>query len=73
MFNFLTDTIVEETKLTFEEVLSNIINWIATEGVKLVIGVFGLLIAFYLINIFSKRIMTFNLTKVLIASTFVNV
>ena len=56
MFNFLTDTIVEETKLTFEEVLSNIINWIATEGVKLVIGVFGLLIAFYLINIFSKRI-----------------
>ena len=56
MFNFLTDTIVEETKLTFEEVLSNIINWIATEGVKLVIGVFGLLIAFYLINFFSKRI-----------------
>lgn len=56
MFNFLTDTIVEETKLTFEEVLSNIINWIATEGVKLVIGIFALLVSFYIINIVSKRI-----------------
>ena len=56
MFRFLTETVEEAPKLTLEEVVRNVVNWLATEGVKLLIGVIVLLIAFYIINIFSKSI-----------------
>lgn len=56
MFRFLTETVEEAPKLTLEEVVGNVVNWLATEGVKLLIGVIVLLIAFYIINIFSKSI-----------------
>ena len=56
MFNFLTETVTEDTKITFEQVLNTIVHWIVTDGVKLVIGLFALLVSFYIINIISKKI-----------------
>ena len=59
MFKFLTEATteaVDTAKLSFSEILENVVNWLATEGVKLLIGVVVLLIAFYIINVFSKGI-----------------
>lgn len=63
MMNFLKflttvaeDTPVEETPITFTEILNQIISWLSTEGVKLVIGVIILFILFKIINLVSNRI-----------------
>ena len=63
MFNFLTETVTEDTKITFEQVLNTIVHWIVTDGVKLVIGLFALLVSFYIINIISKKIRKIMLKK----------
>ncbi len=58
-FIFLTGeqaTTTPSEQTTLESILSTILQWIATEGVKLLIGVILLLIIFYIINVFSKKI-----------------
>ena len=56
MFRIFTDVVEESNKLSLEQIVENVINWLATEGVKLLIGLFAMLIAFYIINVFSKGI-----------------
>jgi len=58
MFKLLTaatDT-AEQTQstLTLEKIVETIVTWLATEGVKLVVGLLALLVAFWVINIISK-------------------
>ena len=56
MFKIFTDAVEESNKLSLEQIVENVINWLATEGVKLLIGLLAMLIAFYIINVFSKGI-----------------
>lgn len=42
--------------ISLEEILTNVINWISTSGVKLLIGVVLLLLSFWIINFITKRI-----------------
>ena len=42
--------------IDWKEILNDIIHWISTSGVKLLIGFIVLLIVFKMINIISKRI-----------------
>lgn len=42
--------------ISLEEILTNVINWISTSGVKLLIGVVLLLLSFWVINFITKRI-----------------
>ena len=42
--------------IDWKEILNDIIHWISTRGVKLLIGFIVLLIVFKMINIISKRI-----------------
>ena len=51
-----TTTEAVEEIISFEEIFSNIINWLSTSGVKLLIGFVVLMIAFWIINGFTKRI-----------------
>lgn len=56
MFKIFTDAVEESNKLSLEQIVENVINWLATEGVKLLVGLIAMLIAFYIINVFSKGI-----------------
>lgn len=55
---FLTDAATtetaEESALSFEEILSSVLTWLSTEGVKLVIGLIVMFIAFQVINLIAK-------------------
>lgn len=51
----ITETPVEKTPITFTEILNQILSWLSTEGVKLVIGLFVLFILFKIINVISKK------------------
>lgn len=51
----VTETPVEKTPITFTEILNQILSWLSTEGVKLVIGLFVLFILFKIINVISKK------------------
>ena len=42
--------------ISLEEILTNVINWISTSGVKLLIGIVLLLLSFWVINFITKRI-----------------
>ena len=49
--------LAEETKhLSFEEIIANIVNWLSTSGVKLLIGIVVLFIVFWVINLITRRI-----------------
>ena len=51
-----TETTDVETKtLNLEEILSTILTWLSTEGVKLLIGAIVLFIAFKIINLIAKK------------------
>lgn len=57
MINILTAGAAEETVAEIsqlEEIISSILTWLSTEGVKLLIGVVVLLIAFFIINCIAK-------------------
>lgn len=58
MFKFLTtatETVEQaEETLTLEKIVETVVTWLATEGVKLLIGVIVLLVAFWIINLISK-------------------
>ena len=65
MFKFLstglrlaetTEEVVENTEnsLSLEKIVETVVTWLATEGVKLLIGLIGLMIAFWIINGISK-------------------
>ena len=67
MFNFIlnlfladaagSEEIVEEaTKINFAELLNQIVTWLTTEGLKLVLGLIVLLIVFKIINCISRRV-----------------
>ena len=56
MFKIFNETVETNNTLSLEQVVENVINWLATEGVKLLIGLIFLLIAFYIINVFAKSI-----------------
>ena len=51
----ITETPVEKTPITFTEILNQILSWLSTEGVKLVIGLFVLFILLKIINVISKK------------------
>lgn len=52
---FLAEAAEETTsKVTFDEVLKTVVNWATTEGLKLVIGLVVLIIAFKIINLIAK-------------------
>ena len=51
----ITETPVEKTPITFTEILNQVLSWLSTEGVKLVIGLFVLFILFKIINVISKK------------------
>lgn len=51
----VTETPVEKTPITFTEILNQILSWLSTEGVKLVIGLFVLFILFKIINVISNK------------------
>ena len=54
---FLTETTQTTTEIiSFEEILSSVIHWLTTSGVKLLIGFIALIIIFALINAITKRI-----------------
>ena len=58
MFKFLAD-VADTTEtvsegLTLESIVENVVKWLATEGVKLLIGVIVLIFAFWIINGISK-------------------
>ena len=53
MFRIFTDVVEESSKLSLEEIVENVINWLATEGVKLLVGLIALLIAFYIAETFN--------------------
>ena len=46
-----------------EEILSTILTWLSTEGVKLLIGFVVMMIAFWIINVITKRIKVRMLKK----------
>ena len=48
-------TETEEKVVNLEEILSSILTWLSTEGVKLLIGAILLFIAFKIINVISKK------------------
>ena len=58
MFKFLADaantTETATEGLTLESIVETVVKWLATEGVKLLIGVIVLLFAFWIINAISK-------------------
>lgn len=58
MFKFLADaadtTETATEGLTLESIVETVVKWLATEGVKLLIGVIVLLFAFWIINVISK-------------------
>ena len=67
MFNFIlnlfladaaaSEEIVEEAnKINFAELLNQIVTWLTTEGLKLVLGLIVLLIVFKIINCISRRV-----------------
>ena len=51
-----TEEIVETTEgaLSLEKIVETIVTWLATEGVKLLVGFIGLMISFWIINGISK-------------------
>lgn len=51
----ITETPVEKTPITFTEILNQVLSWLSTEGVKLVIGLFVLFILFKIINVISNK------------------
>ena len=51
----ITETPVEKAPITFTEILNQILSWLSTEGVKLVIGLFVLFILFKIINVISNK------------------
>lgn len=52
-----------DVNISLEEIISNIINWCATSGVKLLIGFIVLLILFWIINSIAKGIRKRMLSK----------
>ena len=42
--------------MDFQQLLNNVVNWITTEGLKIVFGIIALFIFFKLINCVSRRI-----------------
>lgn len=42
--------------ISLEEILTNVINWLSTSGVKLLVGVVILFVSFWIINLITKRI-----------------
>lgn len=53
---FLTDASVEgESKLSIEELITEVVTWLTTEGVKLLIGLIALFIVFKIINFIAKK------------------
>ena len=42
--------------MDFQQLLNNVVNWIATEGVKIIVGFVALYIGFKIINIVCRRI-----------------
>lgn len=55
MYLFLAEE-ASKPVISLEEILTNVINWISTSGVKLLIGVVVLLLSFWVINFITKRI-----------------
>ena len=49
-----TETPSEELTVTLEQIISTVLHWLATEGVKLVIGVIVLFIVCKIINVIAK-------------------
>lgn len=55
----ITDAPIEETDssiLDFNQIVKDVVTWISTNGVRLLVGLLALFIAFKLINFFSKRL-----------------
>lgn len=53
---FLSDTSeVVEKPFSLEELIGTVVTWLATEGVKLLIGLFVLFIVFKIINVVAKK------------------
>jgi small conductance mechanosensitive channel len=53
---FLSDTTeVVEKPFSLEELIGTVVTWLATEGVKLLIGLFVLFIVFKIINVVAKK------------------
>ena len=53
---FLSDTTeVVEKSFSLEELIGTVVTWLATEGVKLLIGLFVLFIVFKIINVVAKK------------------
>lgn len=50
-----TDVVEETSKLSLEEIIQEVITWITTEGLKLVIGLVVLFIVFKIINVIAKK------------------
>lgn len=53
---FLAEEVAETTEITLEGILTTIINWCLTSGVKLVIGLVVMLVLFWIINGIAKSI-----------------
>ena len=51
---FLADETTTEI-INLEEIIANIISWLSTEGVKLLIGAIVLFIVFKIINLIARR------------------
>ena len=58
MYNFLTLNLLNtthENEISLSNILMTILNWIITEGVKLIIGVIILIISFKIINVLANK------------------
>lgn len=56
LFLFLEETQDSSSDASLNTIIANVINWLAQHGVKLLIGIIGLLVLFFLINIICKAI-----------------
>lgn len=53
---FLTETVIETPKIDWKALLDTVLNWCATTGIKLIIGLVLLIILFKITNSLTKRL-----------------
>ena len=60
---FFAETTETTSVISIEEIVTNVINWLTTSGVKLLIGFVVMMVAFWIINGITKRIKVRMLKK----------
>lgn len=60
---FFAETTETTPVISIEEIVTNVINWLTTSGVKLLIGFVVMMVAFWIINGITKRIKVRMLKK----------